>query len=136
MTLSDRKEVKEKDGVIQIGSGALNRDDTLHLKSEFNYVKQNGKKFVGRYMLLITAPSDEKHVRIGIICGKRFSKKAVTRNRARRLIKESFRLIKNGVRTSHCIFIVRQKMKNAKMPEVQKEMIRLMQKASLLSVEF
>jgi len=101
----------------------------------FNFVKQNGRKFVGRYMLLVVAPTDEEHVRIGIICGKKYSKRAVTRNRARRLVKESFRLIKNGIKTSHCLFIIRQKMKSAKMPEVQKEMIWLMHKASLLSVE-
>ena len=134
MTLPEKKIVREKNSIIQIGNAVLNRNDTLHLKSEFDFVKVNGRKFVGRYMLLIVAPANDQQIRFGVICGKRYSKRAVKRNRARRLIKESFRLIKNGVETSHCLFITRQKMKNAKLPEIQKEMIRLLRNATLLSV--
>jgi ribonuclease P protein component len=123
---------KENTEIKQIGCATLERGETLHLKSEFGFVHNNGLKFVGRYMILISAANVDNTVRFGVICGKRYSKRAVKRNRARRLIKESFRLLKAGVKSSHNIFIVRQRMKHAKLQEIQKEMIYLLKKADLM----
>ena len=120
---------------LQFGKAGLKRGDTLHLKSEFSQVRENGKKYVGRYMLLVTSPSPDGNLRFGIICGKKYSKKAVLRNRARRLLKESFRTLKTGVKPVHCIFIARVAMKKKKMQEIQNDMLKLLKKAKIWQLE-
>jgi ribonuclease P protein component len=117
---------------LQFGKATLERNDTLGLKSEFDYVRRSGKKYVGRRMLLVVAPTPDGDLRFGIICGKKYSKKAVLRNRARRLLKESFRLLKNRVTPVHCLFITRMSMMNLGLKEVQKEMLWLLDKSGIL----
>ena len=120
---------------LQFGKAELKRSDMLRLKSEFNQVRENGTKYVGRYMLLVTSPPPDSQLRFGIICGKKYSKKAVLRNRARRLLKEAFRLLKSRVEPVHCIFIARVAIKYAKMQEVQKDMLKLLGKAQIWQEE-
>ena len=120
---------------LQIGNAKLMPGETLRLKSEFNHVREHGKKFVGRYMLLISSPPADDQLRFGIICGKKYSKKAVLRNRARRLLKESFRLLKRGVIPKHCILIARQSMMGLSLQQVQKDMITLLGKAEMWKEE-
>jgi len=120
---------------IQIGSGKLDSKETLKLKSEFDQVRENGVKYVGKYMLLVSAPSPDEELRFGIICGRKYSKKAVLRNRARRLLKESYRLLKNGFKTKHCVFIARQSMKNKSLFEIEKDMIMVIGKAKMWEKE-
>lgn len=117
---------------LQFGKATLKRNDTLGLKSEFDYVRRRGEKYVGRRMLLVVAPTPDGDLRFGIICGKKYSKKAVLRNRARRLLKESFRLLKNRVTPTHCVFITRIAIKNVGLKEVQKEMLWLLDKSGIL----
>jgi ribonuclease P protein component len=94
-------------------------------------MRTSGTKFVGRRMLLVTAPSPDGKPRFGVICGRKFSRKAVERNRARRLLKESYRLLSDAVEPARCLFITRFAMKGAKLQDVQKEMIHLLRKAGL-----
>ncbi|NOY74501.1 MAG: ribonuclease P protein component [Kiritimatiellaeota bacterium] len=117
---------------LQFGKATLGRKETIGLKSEFDYVRCHGEKHVGRLMLLVAAPTPDCRLRFGIICGKKYSKKAVLRNRARRLLKESFRLLKNRVKPAHCLFITRMAMMNVGLRVVQKEMLWLLDKAKIL----
>ena len=116
---------------LQIGKAKILPGELLRLKSEFNHVREHGTKFVGRYMLLISSPSTDNQLRFGIICGRKYSTKAVLRNRARRLLKESFRLLKKGLTTNHCILIARQSMMGVSLQDVQEDMIRLLGKAGM-----
>ncbi len=117
--------------IIQYGKATLKSDNMLRLKSEFDFVRENGTKLVGKYFLLVYAKSPDDKLRIGVICGRKFSKKAVLRNRARRLIKESFRLPKAQIVDSHIIFIPRQRIMDKKLQEIQAEMIKLLVKAGI-----
>jgi ribonuclease P protein component len=122
---------KHKKMIIQYGDAAVRPGGMLRLKSEFNFVKKNGTKCIGNNFMLVYAKATDWKLRIGIICGHKFSKKAVTRNRARRLIKESFRLIKARVAVSHIIFIPRKKIMNKHLQDVQPEMIELLNEAGI-----
>ena len=82
-------------------------------------------------MLLVTSPTTDSKLRFGIICGKKYSKKAVLRNRARRLLKEAFRLLRSRVKPVHCIFIARVAIKHVKMQDVQNDMLKLLKKAKI-----
>jgi ribonuclease P protein component len=126
---------KKKDSPpVQYGRAELHKDDRLRLKAEFAYVRENGKKFVGKFFILVyieNIGNVEDCLKYGVICSRKFSKKAVVRNRARRLFRESFRLIKKQVKDTHLIFIPRQRIKEQRLQEVQKEMIELLKKAGL-----
>lgn len=118
--------------LVQYGAASLKHEEFLKLKSEFDFVKQNGIKFVSRsFLLLCVSPSPDGKRRIGIICGRKFDKRAVTRNRVRRMFKESFRLIKNQVSLSHILFIPRKEAEQRKTQDIQHEMIEIFQKAAL-----
>ena len=80
---------------LQFGPSPLSKDTLLRKQCGFLYTKKEGNVFVGRFMVVNLAVAPDETTRIGIIVSKRYCKKAVNRNRARRLVKESFRLIKN-----------------------------------------
>jgi ribonuclease P protein component len=116
---------------VQYGRAGLHKNDRLRLKTEFAYVRKNGKKLVSEYFILIYAKDVDDQLKYGVICSRKFSKNAVIRNRARRLFRESFRLIKNQISNAHLILIPRQRIKRQRLQEVQKEMIVLLKKAGL-----
>lgn len=118
--------------LVQYGKASLKHEEFLKLKSEFDFVKQNGIKSVSKsFILLYILPPPDGKRRIGIICGRKFDKRAVTRNRVRRLFKESFRLIKNQAALSHMLFIPRKGAEQRKAQYIQHEMIETFQKAAL-----
>jgi len=125
---SQQKKIKN---IIQYGNAKSKSGQMLRLKSEFDFVRENGIKYVGKYFLLVHSKAFAKRVRIGIICGRRFNKNAVTRNRARRLIKESFRLLKSQIAASDIIFIPRRRIMSKHLQDVQSEMIELLTKAGI-----
>jgi ribonuclease P protein component len=129
--MSDRVSAKNN-RLTQYGIARLKHEEFLKLKSEFDFVKQNGTKFVSNsFILLYISPSPDGERRIGIICGRKFDKRAVVRNRIRRVFKESFRLIKNQVVSSHILFIPRKGAELHKAQDIQHEMIESFQKATL-----
>ena len=122
----------KSNSLVQYGAASLKHEEFLKLKSEFDFVKQNGIKFVSRsFLLLYISPPPDGKRRIGIICGRKFDKRAVTRNRVRRIFKESFRLIKNQVALSHVLFIPRKGAERRKAQDIQHEMIETFQRAAL-----
>ena len=120
--------------LIQYGVAKLKHEEFFKLKSEFDFVKQNGLKFVSEnFIMLYTSSYPDGNRRIGIICGRKFDKRAVIRNRVRRLFKESFRLIKNQVIPSYVLFIPRKRKGTelCKAQDIQHEMIKAFQKTTL-----
>ena len=112
---------------------SLNKTDKLLLKSEFEHLKEHGTRYVSGDCLLSASGSPDGRLRCGVICGKKFSKKAVVRNRARRLLWESFRLLKPQMQICHMVLIPRQGMKGKKQQEIQISLHRLLQKAALIT---
>ena len=112
---------------------SLTSVDKLNLKSDFDYVRNNGVKYAGNCLLLVAAPSPDGKLRCGVICGKKYNKSAVKRNRARRLLWESFRLLKAQILPGYLIMIPRQKIAVLKQQEVEKQLKKLLLKAGLFN---
>lgn len=113
----------------------LCKSDKLRLFTEFSRVKQHGGEAVGRLLLLKAAPSTDGALRCGVICGRKFSLSAVKRNRARRLLWESFRLLKPHVKAAHLVLIPRRRLLDCKRQAATKELAMLLARMDLLSSE-
>ena len=83
-------------------------------------------------MLLVYADAPDSLRRCGVICGKKYSLLAVKRNRARRLLWESFRLLRETIPAKWIILIPRNRMKHRKRQEVTREMAELLTRANLI----
>ena len=110
----------------------LLKSDKITLKTDFMAVKESGRSAAGA--LLVTAAADSVNGRLqaGVICGRKFCTKAVVRNRARRLVWESFRMLKPQLQACRLVFIPRQRIKQAKCADVMREMEKLLRKLQLI----
>ena len=83
--------------------------------------------------MLYTGPDPEiQEPCCGVICSRKFDKRAVRRNRARRLLYEAFRLIRQELKPCRIIFIPRRPILDRKMQEVAHQLRDLFQRAELL----
>lgn len=77
----------------------------LRTSAEFDRVFRRGVRLDGALFLLVAAPNDREHDRLGLAVSRRVGG-AVTRNRVRRLLRESFRGLERGERVSADLVIV------------------------------
>ena len=108
------------------------RASRLNRASEFNLVKTSGKSWTGRHLVLATLVRHEG-LRIGIITTRRIGS-AVARNRVRRKIREIFRLNRPRLKSGYwLVTIARHSAANASYTELEKDWLRLADRASILS---
>ncbi len=75
----------------------LPKDERLRKPVEFRVVYAEGKRFDGRLLTVFILPSETSFQRVGITASKKISNKAHDRNRAKRLLREAFRLSKGDL---------------------------------------
>ncbi|MBI3817496.1 MAG: ribonuclease P protein component [Planctomycetes bacterium] len=70
----------------------LSKKARLTSKRDFDGAFADGVRAHGSLLGIVLRRSPDGETRVGVPCGKRFSKRAVDRNRFRRLAREAFRL--------------------------------------------
>ena len=110
----------------------LLKSDKITLKSDFVKVKEYGRSAAGALLVAAAADHAGGKLQAGVICGRKFCTKAVVRNRARRLVWESFRLLKPRIKPCRLVFIPRQRIRQAKCADVMYEMEKLLKKLQLI----
>lgn len=84
------------------------KNQRLLTKADFQSVFDNAIKINQRHLLLLFKKNLLSPGRLGIIVSKRVAKKAVTRNRIKRTIRESFRLWQEKIKGFDIVIIARQ----------------------------
>ncbi len=106
----------------------------LRLKKnvEFKKIYERGYSLSNRYLVLFFTKNYQTYTRVGFSTGKKIGN-SVTRNRLRRLMKESFReyilYLSEGY---DLVFMARMRMKDASYKDVQKAMWGILKKSKLL----
>lgn len=112
----------------------MNFKETQGLKkdSDFRRVYKQGKSVANRFLVMYTFPNKSENNRVGISVSKKVGK-ANVRNKARRRIKESYRLnIDGNIKAGYdIVFIARVATKDATYVEIEKSMKHLVKKANL-----
>jgi ribonuclease P protein component len=70
---------------------ALKRALRLRKNTDFQRVRQQGRKTASRLLVLMCTPNNLATVRVGFVVSKRISKQAVERNYIKRLLSEAMR---------------------------------------------
>lgn len=111
---------------------AFGRDARLRNRWQLDEMRASGRKMAGRYCVLIInkTPPDGMR-RAAFLISRRYSLKAVERNRARRLFREAFRQIYGSLPPVWMILVPRQRMKAAKLADVMEDIQTLGGKLNL-----
>jgi len=62
----------------------------MRARADFEAVLRSGVRIASRNFVLRASPNRQPRARLGIIAGKKTARRAVDRNRAKRLIREAF----------------------------------------------
>jgi len=110
----------------------FSKEERLRKEREFREVFDHGKSLGGSTVAFYFKPNQLGFPRAGFIVSKKVSKKAVERNRAKRLMREVFRLNKHKLKPYDLIFIARKGILGKKFQEVERDFLSLAKRAGIL----
>lgn len=115
-----------KRDIISAETGKLKMEKKFVLKKnrDFQRLYRNGRYAASKSLVIYMQPNYLEINRIGITASKKCGK-SVKRNRIRRLIRESYRMLQNNIEPGYDFVIVARKADEKKTPtfqQIQKEM--------------
>lgn len=109
----------------------MNRRYSLKKNKEFNYVYRKGKSVANRNLVLVYVKKKNDGLKVGFSVSKKIGK-AVTRNRTKRLLKESLRQVLDRVeQNTLMIFIARPGITELDYRGVMKNVKHILKRADL-----
>lgn len=103
----------------------------MRRKSEFDRAYQEGVRARGPTILIVAAPSlNPVGARYGLSVSRKFSKSAVVRNRARRVLREAFRLQRAELPALDLVLVPQDNRRRWRTPEAALELLDLARKAA------
>ena len=110
----------------------LSKARRIQKNKEFRLIYRHAKFEVNRFCVVYKMPVAKEATKVGFVTGKKVGC-AVERNRARRLMKEVYRLHQYEIREGYRIVIVaRAGIEGASYQEVETELMKLLKRAKLL----
>lgn len=89
------------------GDYSFPRSARLTHSQDFKAVFAGAEKQANRYLTVLYRPNTVQQARLGLAISKRVAKRASDRNRIKRLIRESFRQIRNDLPAVDIVVMVR-----------------------------
>lgn len=103
----------------------------MRTQKDFDLIYRKGKSVGDRYVVVFTRRNGLPYYRVGYLASKKVGN-SVTRNRARRLMKESVRLAGyDFVPGYDYVFIARNTIKDTKCPQVQRSILSALRKTGV-----
>ncbi len=121
---------------MEIERSSLRKQEKLRTRKDFDALKEHGKACRDPFFTVLVQAAEPGSPlpipRYGVICSRKLHHSAVVRNRARRLITETFRLCKETILPCSILIIPRRAIFGAKQQEVQEHLLRTLKKAGLI----
>ena len=112
----------------------LSLSQRLRRTFDFNDAFEQKHSFVGKFVVMLQRYGDDASLRVGVISSKRTLRRAVDRNRAKRLMREAYRLNRHLFRGKlDIVLIARRPIAKASLAMVEKDLMRLARKARMLT---
>lgn len=103
-------------------SAALPKARRLIEGRDYRLVFSCRQRIAGQFLVLNSAPNDGSFARLGLAVGKRNCRRAVDRNRVKRVIREWFRLRVNALPASDMVYSVRPRASQATNTELRADL--------------
>jgi len=108
----------------------------LRRSALFTETFAQGRKWVGRRMVLWLRAGEGAALRLGVVAGKKAHRRAVERNRARRRLRELYRRLRPFLRGDRDVVLVaRRGVTDAPWGELVEEILHLTRRAGLLDAD-
>ncbi|MDO4393004.1 MAG: ribonuclease P protein component [Bacillota bacterium] len=108
------------------------KKDILRRKEDFSSIYRRGKSVGDKYIVLFYRKNNLGYKRIAFLASKKVGN-SVRRNRARRLMRENYRFLKDSIADGYdLIFIARNTINDKKLSDVGKSMKNAVRRANLL----
>ena len=123
------------------GSSTLPKNERLQRGWQFRHAYEHGRKIVGKLFVLyvVDHPPDGRTTvaraprAVGVVTSRQVGD-AVTRNRARRLLREAYRLNKQRLKNNlQIVMVARSAIGGKKRQDVEAELLRLFRAAGILN---
>ena len=109
----------------------LKKENRLTKRKEFAYIFRKSQSVASKYLILNYIPTKLDDFKVGFSVSKKIGN-AVTRNKVKRKLRESFRLNVNKVNTKHNYIVVARKgIEELNFNEIQNNLIYVLKKANL-----
>jgi ribonuclease P protein component len=107
----------------------LEQEARIYRNSEYSRVYKQGRRWVGKYLIVFSLPNLKPYNRFGIVTSKKIGN-AVARNRAKRQLREILRNHRDELVPGYDLVIVaRYNIKEAIFDRLAKDMLQLLKKA-------
>lgn len=109
----------------------LSKKIILRKNKNFQSLYFSGKSYANKYIVIYLLPTKEKSPKVGFAAGKRLGN-AVVRNRVKRLLRETYRLNQQHIRTDLQLLLVgRKSIIGKKQTVVNEAFVNLCTKAGI-----
>src|SRR5579871_4278271 len=105
-----------------MASAGLPREARIRSAGDFAVMRQSSGRFGGRCFSVRFRQNELGHARLGLAISKRVSKRAVDRNRIKRLLRESFRRVRLDLPAYDVVIMARDQAVGLPGPELLAEM--------------
>ena len=113
---------------------ALKRALRLRKNTDFQRVRQHGRKSASRLLVLVCAPNNLATIRVGFVVSKRISKQAVERNYVKRLLSEAIRPLLRDIPVGWDIVVsVKQTIIGIPLPALTQDLYMVLRRARLFA---